>query len=327
MAKKIFSEADIDSILQNVSEIFGDETYSTINLNIEKFQKEIDKILNKVKLIQVYNSHGKLKGYRIKYNSMEKRKLLAEGYLLIFKLREFLIGETIDYRYYYNLPDPPGGVRVTTFSEDNILKMMSSAQLGFKIRQGEARKATEATEYQNLLDLHYMNIMNGLGPAKDRSFLVTHTYIREKYASETEGKGLYKKDGKSPQVFTRGHVFEALDIAFSEAINSGKLEDFHSIEYSVFSKYLNYDNIAGTQGGDNQITMTQIKANAADLLDYATIIKDLEDIRNMLQLKNKVKLAEQIKEMYLNKTKYEQIEDFNKAAVQGAEKLLTIIKK
>ena len=43
----------------------------------------------------------------------------------------------------------------------------------------------------------------------------------------------------------------------------------------MFGKYLAYDNIAASKGGDNAITMTSIKANVADILDYTTIIKNL----------------------------------------------------
>lgn len=324
MSSRIFSENDINSILQSVSEIFGDETYQEINLNIKKLQIEIDKILTKVSLIQVNDSKGKIKGYKIKYNSLEKRKLLAEGYLLIFKLREFLTNESINYRYYYNIPDPPGGARVTTFTEKEILTMMSNAQLGFKIRTGQAKKASEASEYQALLDLHYSNIMNGLQSAANSSFLLVHSNIMEMYGGMNPG--LRRKNSNIYQVFTRGHVFEALDIAFSEVIEAGQLKDLHAVEKSVFGKYLNYDSIPGTQGGDNQITMTQIKANAADLLDYATIIKDLKEIRSMLIIKDKVELIERIKTLYLNKTKYQMIEDFNAAAEQGADKLLSVLK-
>ena len=50
--------------------------------------------------------------------------------------------------------------------------------------------------------------------------------------------------------------------------------------------------------------MTQIKANAADVLDYTTIIKDLNKILNLLNLKSKEEIKMSIEKIFMDKDKY-----------------------
>ena len=68
--------------------------------------------------------------------------------------------------------------------------------------------------------------------------------------------------------------------------------------------------------------MTQIKANAADVLDYTTIIKDLNEILNLLNLKSKEEIRMSIEKIFMDKDKYQSLEAFNNAANNAVDKLL-----
>lgn len=317
----VFSEKDIRDIQKEIAKLFTEEAEGQLTINVNELKAEIETIINKIHFIKVYSSQsGKYKGSRISRMGSQKRQLMAEAYLIIFKVRQFLLDEEINYRYYFNTDD--GGAKVVEFSEDEILKYMRVNTFGLQILDNVLKKEENSQEYQSLLDLHYQNIMNGLQPASNSSFYVVHSAIMNKY--NIMNPQLRKKNNQY-QVFTRGHIFEAIDIAFSEAIRNNKERDYFSIESAVFGKYLNYDSIAGTKGGDNAITMTQIKANAADILDYTTIVKDLELILQLLQLKSKDEMQNQIEKLYMDKDKYETLDAFNSAADRAVDKLLSLL--
>ena len=53
---------------------------------------------------------------------------MAEAYLLIFKIREYLLNESINYRYYYNTENT---AKVIQFEENDILKYIKFGSSGF----------------------------------------------------------------------------------------------------------------------------------------------------------------------------------------------------
>ena len=55
---------------------------------------------------------------------------MAEAYLLIFKIREYLLNESINYRYYYNTENT---AKVIQFEENDILKYMKFGSSGLKM--------------------------------------------------------------------------------------------------------------------------------------------------------------------------------------------------
>ena len=318
---KILSEKDIKDIQSNIAKLFTEDAQEKISFDVTALKQEIDTIVNKMKFIEVYSSHsGKYKGSRISRMGRQKRAYLAEAYLLIFKIREFLLNEEIDYRYYYNTEESAG---VVSFSEKDILKYMKFGQFGIQILDSALKKQQSNTEYQALLDLHYANLMNGLQHSQTKGFYVVHKAIMNKY--EAMNPGLKQKSG-SWQVFTRGHIFEAMDIAFSEAIQNQTIQDYGAIEQAVFGRYLAYDSVAGTKGGDNALTMTQIKANAADILDYTTIIKDLQEIKKLLELDREA-MKPQIEKLFMDQDKYQTLEAFNDAADAAVNRLCNLLQQ
>ena len=323
--KNYLSQADIKLIQNKIIDIFGEETNKELSLNISALVDEINYIAQKVQIKEFQS--GSSKKYRLKRSSIEKRRLMAEAYLIIFKVREYLLNEVINYRYYYNTPDT---AKVIEFKEDNILNFIKFGKEGLKIAENILKRQEENQQYQNLIDRHYMNLMAGIQKASDSNFQLVHSNIMSKY--ENMNPGLRKQTGKGTgryQVFTMGHVFEAMDIAFSEAIENNQIDNYDAIEKYMYGKYLNYDSVPGTQGGDNPISMTQIKANAADLLDYNTLLKDLEVLKNIFNLNNidKNKIRENIKNLYINNDKYQDINDLNNAINNALNKVINSINK
>lgn len=322
------SQSDIDSIQNEIATIFAEGSVEEMTLNLIELRKELDYITKKVELMSFGSKNNK---YRIKNTSQEKRKLMAEAYLIIFKIREFLLNEKINYRYYFNASTSNGmvtGAKVIEFEEDELLKYIKFGKQGIQIASHILKKQEGNQQYQSLIDAHFTNLIAGIQNASGSYFKVVHSYIMNRY--EQMNPGLRKQTGKgagSYQVFTMGHVYEAIDIAFSEAIEEKKIQDFSFIERATYGKYLNYDSIAGTKGGDNAITMTQIKANAADVLDFTTILKDLEQLKNIFSINvDKEAIKEGIKKLYLDETKYQDIEAFEGAAEAATEKLFNLLK-
>lgn len=319
---KILDQKDISIIKEHIGIIFGEDTVGHLNLNLNLLKIELLSIINKIKLIQVYHSNSsKIKGQRVSRMGKQKRMLLAEAYLIIFKVRQFLLNENINYRYYFNVQD---SAKVIQFDEDNILKYMKFGTFAIQILDSALKKEDTNSEYQSLIDQHYINLMNGVQQANTTGFYVVHSYIMNRY--NTQNPGLRKKNNQY-QVFTRGHLFEAMDIAFSESIKNNTIQNFSAIEAAMYGKYLSYDSIAGVKGGDNAITMTQIKANAADIMDYSTILNNLNKILVLLEMRDKQSIITQIKELYLSRDKFETDFAFEEAAEKAAEKLLDILIK
>ena len=170
--------------------------------------------------------------------------------------------------------------------------------------------------------------MAGIQPAKNSNFQVVHSYIMKKY--EINNPGLRKQTGKGAgryQVFNLGHIFEAMDIAFSIAINQNEINNYDLIESYMYGKYLNYDSIAGTKGGDNPITMTQIKSNIADLMDYYTLLNDLKILKDIFNTNmiDKELIKENIKKLYLDSSKYQDINDFNNMLDNAINKVIEVV--
>lgn len=321
--RNYLSESEIEEVYDTLSRLFGEEFNNQINLN--ELRNELDKIISKVNLISKKRfSHSKNKYVwtqeYIKRTSYEKRKLMAETYLIIFKVRAFLLQEDINYRYYYDTED--GGAKVVSFTDKDLLKYVRASRYGLQILDNILKKQETDQEYQHLLDLHQQNLWRGLQQANDSSFWIVHSNIMEKYGPA----GLRNKKTNRYQVFTKGHIFEAMDIAFADAIDSQNIENYEYIETAMFSKYLNYDSIPGTKGGDNAITNTSIKANSADLMDYSTLYKDLLLIKNMLELKNPNEIKKIIKDLFISEEKYQSVDAMEKAIDQAVDRLLKLLK-
>lgn len=323
-SKIYLSNQEMNNIKKEITKIFGEEADQIISLNVVELQNELNKIIRKVELIK-NQQNSKM---RIKRSSKEKFSLMAEAYLIIFKVREFLLNEEIDYRYYYSIKGDSNIAKVINFKEKDLLKYLKFGKYGLQVADSALKKEESDSKYQALLNSHFNNLMAGIQSANDSNFKVVHSYIMEKYGSINPG--LRKQTGKGAgryQVFTMGHIFEAMDIAFSEAMKNDQLEDYNIIESYMYGKYLNYDSVPGTKGGDNPITMTQIKSNIADYLDYSTILKDLQILLDIFNINNmdKSAISQNIEKLYMDKVKYQDINDFNNALDEAVDKTLKLL--
>ena len=310
----------IKSIKNEIGNIFGEDTVKIVTINIEKLNKELNNSINK---LETYKKNQG--GFKSLKNNSERKRLMAQAYLIIFKIREFLTGEKINYRYYYQTNDGHAGV--VEFEEDEILKYIKFGDTHIRIANAILSKQESNQKYQSLLDEHYNNLYKGLQDDTESNYKVVHSYIFDKYAQMNAG---LRNDNNPDQYqrFNMGHFFEAVDISFTEAINENKINDYNFIERSVFGKYLYYDSVHGTKGGDNALTLTQIKANEADVLAYNTIIDDLKELRSLFNINaiNKEEIKERIKNLYIHESKYEDIKLFEQTAENAADKLINILK-
>lgn len=317
---------DIENIEKNIIKFFTEKSKQIVINDINALKKEVDLIIQKINLT---------KDNTISRNTKWKENLMAEGYLIVFKLRHFLLEEEIDYRYYYTTDE--GKAKVFNFNEKDILNYMHFDANRIGVGAANIKKTLEDQSYQNLLDKHYDNLIAGIQPAKKlknektdddkTSYKVVHSYIMRKY--ESSNPGLRKKDdNRYYQLFNMGHIYEAMDVAFSEAILNKREDDFDYIENLMYGKYLNYDNIAGTKGGDNALTMTQVKSNAAGFLKYFTILEALKEISKMLDPKiSSTELEQRIRDLYISTTKYEDIDACNQIVDKAVKSLTKYNKK
>lgn len=312
-----------ERIQNELAKIFGEGTCEIVSFNIEELRKKLNLIIDKVQL-QAYKS-GTETRYKIRNNTDNKLELMAQAYLLLFQIREFLTGEGINYRYYYTTS--AGEARVIEFQEKDLMEYIKFGKNALEISEGRIKKQGQNNEkYQALLDKHYQNLYQGIQDSTTAGRKVVHSYIMHKYDGINPGLR-NKEDPTKYQLFTMGHFFEAVDISITEAIEQNQIDNYSFIENAVYGKHLYYDNIEGLRGGDNSITMTQIKSNAASILKYYTILESLKELRDIINVQNinKAEIKERVKELFLHETKYQDIQAFERAANQAAEKLVKLL--
>lgn len=330
-SKTELSDSEIDDIYDTIGKIFGEDTQEKISLDIALLKTEIQEIVNKIEFSK------KNKGNVLRVKQGDRKKLIAEGYLLIFKVREYLLEESIDYRYYYS-DDKNGIAHVTSFTEKEILKFMRFNKKAITLIENTLKERDADNEYDALLDLHYKNLMNCMQKSnRNQSFYIVRRDIMDKYGQINPG--LILKDFQnqefskivsnlsSYQQFNRGHIFEAMDNAFSEAIRFNRIQNYGLIEKRVFGKFLSYDGIEGLRGGDNEMTMTQIKANAARFLKHTTIINDLKSIASLLELKQPDEIKKRIKELFLTADRGRTKKNLEKSVEDATSKVLELVSK
>ena len=330
ITENILTSRQISNIYKTISQTFGEGVHEELTVDIPRLKIEINKILAEMKMTEIFHSSdGSHKGWKIDNLNPRKKNMAARGYLLIFKFREFLLNEKINYRYYYE--DDQGVSRVTTFTEDNIAKYMKFGPQGIQINPEAAKNADVANDYNDMIN-HFFNKYT-CPDANDYMKVGNATYgrvvrsnIMAQYGSLNPG--LKQKNGKF-QLFNKGHIYEAIDTSISAIImNDGPVGDIEQImDNYVFGRYLALDNIRASQGADNPLTNTSIKSGGADLYDFYTIKKQLEQIREILNsgLYSKENIAIQIEKMFLHSSKFNSKKDMQIAASKAAQKLIDTV--
>ena len=139
LADNILTNQQIASIQRYVAQAFSEELDGQIKIDLNKFERQIRTILKAVKTEVVISQTSGKKYRKILNLNKRKQSLAARGYLLIFKFREFLLNETINYRYYFE--DNQGHSKVTTFTENEILQYMKFNNQGIQLNPSKAKFA------------------------------------------------------------------------------------------------------------------------------------------------------------------------------------------
>jgi len=325
MAENILTESQKRGITKMIAKAFQEDLNGQLKMDLSFFKKQVNNIIRQMNLTEVS------KKWVFLNHTPRKNSLALKGYILIFKFRQFLLEEEIDYRYYYF--DPKEGYsKAVSFKEEDIINYVKFGKNAIQINPTTLKKAEINREYTAFVshfftlytvpDVNdYMRLVSGNG----YSGRMARSNIVKKYA--TANPGLLKKDGSRYQIFTRGHIYEAIDDAASEIMIKEEDGSDELVTKYVFGKYLAYDNIKATQGGDNPLTNTSIKSESADLYDYSTIKKQLIEIQEILNtgLVNPEEAGQRIENLFLNKTKYETEEAYEISAQKALDNLLSIL--
>ena len=91
MAENILTDAQKRSINRMVAQAFQEDLNGRLIIDLESFRKQIDTIIKQMNLSEVS------KKWVFLNHTARKNSLALRGYLLIFKFRQFLLEEEIDY--------------------------------------------------------------------------------------------------------------------------------------------------------------------------------------------------------------------------------------
>ena len=330
MANNILSSQQISALYREVAKAFAEEGIGQLSVDLNNLKSQIQLILNNIKLMpyQIKN-----RTYYTLYNASPKRQALAaRGYILIFKFREWLLNEKLNYRYYYT--DSEGNIRSTEMTEANIMNFIRFGKQGIQINPSQAKQAASASEiYDKTLNQYYKQYMaleaNGKGWYMQQAsggygFLV-RSRIMNLYGIMNPG---LRKNDRQYQLFNKGHILEALDTALSDIVVHDQEITNNIMEAYVFGKHLQLDHIKASQGADNNFTKTSIKSGDADLYDFYTIRKQLEEIQKILNGNfDKEQAEKSVMRLFMHQSKYASGEEFQKTASAAVDKLFLELQK
>lgn len=209
-----------------------------------------------------------------------EKKLLFEAYEIIQAIRQKMTGQILTYRLYVTADDG-SSARYVDIGAKNLENFLSFNSKEISIATGVVKKYAEETPEESaasFLNRKYSMVMSHFrhpdtGTGKDNLYLINPPAPPDK---------VYKGATKVEVVFTRGHIIEALDAVVMKFQNQlDDIEDDNTL-LREFSARLKYDTVSGFKGGDND--MTQIKANAARLMRYTTIMNAIGKVLNIYNL-------------------------------------------
>ena len=326
MATNLYSsrtsnDAQIRRITEDISEIFIKDSKDLISLDFNNFIQKIEQISLKLEMVvKSYTpSSGKIESIKtLKRASIKKRQLMLEGYLLIQNFRALLTGSLVDYRYYTE--DKNGHVQMVSLTEEELLKYLKIStshgiETGFALsgQLNTLSKNIEHSVQEELFLEHFDNLYNSImtedmTPGWTYGYRV-HGFIIDKYGNREQKTptNLFNQKSGRFQQFNKGHIFEGLDISMFEAgadMSNDKLYyNYNLIKQYFYTKNLAYDSVKGFKGGDNTFTNTQIKSTGADLVDFKTIISQIEELKNALfNSNNEKELKEKLTNIFIDTT-------------------------
>lgn len=334
----VLTEDQKNDIKDKVQEIFEEETGNIIQMDLSKFAKEIASMTKQFEIQQKSNKYrGDFNTYNFKENlrkDIAKRSALAaRGYILIFKFREYITGQTINYRYYFQ--DHDGQVYVCDFDEYRLLDFIEffNSVDGIKIWSTEIQKQSKkATEDLNeRFNAYTGNIPNryfeyAFSGEKSKSKKVTYEIIRKYHGNLGLFQNPYTELNKRRrQIFNEGHIFESLDTTISYLIirqnSSEKLElTSKLIDDYMFGKFLSLDTVNAAKGPDNPFSGVSVKSNKANLYSFNAIGEKLYEINELLKINNKEQIKQKINAMFLDSSNKNQIKGITDAMEEDIDK-------
>lgn len=275
-----------------------------------------------------HSKDGKHKGWKLASMTPRRQSLAMKGYIFIFKFREYLLNESINYRYYYE--DNEGQSHVTEFTEKDIAQYMKFSNAGIQVNESALKLRGVKQEWDAIIN-KYFQTYTGLDYMKQSNAgygYVVRSTIMARYQDDNEG--LKTKAGKY-QTFNRGHIYEAIDSSLSHILYKDQATSIEAeaMQNYVFGKYLTLDSIKASRRGDNIITNTSVKSGSADLYDFYTIKEQLTIILGLIQSANKSQseLVDDIIKLFLHRSAFDNSEEKMIAAADKAyKKLIDLLK-
>lgn len=333
----ILLESEKEEIKKSLESIFINETNKELQIDFKSFKAEINKIINEMDIqIRTYTIKWKnLPLEVIRYDmskEVAKRNYLAmEGYLLIFKFREYLFNQQMNYRYYFQ-DKQTGEVSMRNFGDYDLLDFVSFADSIIKLnpvkiiedksKEGEEFFTQKMNQYINRYTSPDRNNFMKKTNSLQYNLRVVRSHIMRKYVGSNPG--LLAKSGLY-QTFNMGHIYESLDIALTDSVMNFNEEQRNSnlIDGLMFGRYLKRDSVIASRGGDNALTNTSIKSNQANLYSFNTISHQLVLIQQMLEMTSPEDVRRRLEYLFVdhseksNKVK----DDLEVAAARATDKL------
>lgn len=337
--EKILDQDTIDNIYRTMLGIFSEEGGKTVIKDIKEFKQQLQKIINEmdIQLVQSMAYYGNQWHSQMRYKMQKevqhKNILAAEGYLLIFKFREYLLGNpAMEYRYYFMNKNDQIEQRV--FDESNILNFMKFDDNKIILNANkiiDLGNKKQNIEFMSFFNQYYKHFVDNEKFMKNMGYQNLRRVRKSIYTKYSYNKGLLHKSSNRYQLFNSGHLFEAMDITLTQALMDDVISDQDSVESLFFGKFLKRDNVLASKGGDNYLINASIKSNNASLYSYNTIFHQLGVINEMLNKSNSYDfetLRKNIIDLYIDDTEKSektknQIQDI---ADTAANKLLDLLK-
>lgn len=322
---KVLSKQQIDYVNQGVAEVFAEDVKGQITFDVKNFIIQAKQVIQSMKLEETFHSKdNKHKGWKLASLTTRNQALALKGYLLIFKFREYLLNESIDYRYYYT--DKNGKSRVVEFTDQTIGNYIKFSPAGIQLKTSKLTVNEVLSVWEYYIN-RYFKLLTVPNP---------NIYFQKKdsygqYRVTKRVADSYPLQSHYP-AFNKGHIYEAIDTTFSHVLekDNGALSNQQAVLNYIFGRYLVRDSIKGSRGADNNITSTSIKSHGADLYDFYTIKDQLEQIVQILEnnpTNGTQEISDFIYKNFLHSSKFNHEDEMQKTAEEAMEKLIAEIEK
>ena len=216
----------------------------------------------------------------MKIEKMESRKNLFAAYETLQQIRFKITGQELNYRLYITGPD--NTARGLEIGAANLEQFVSFHGKAIDIAVGKVRAELdkEASTFQRYdMTMWYKDAM---GYMRKPSGMKSTFFIQTDNNEWTYRKN--KQGEKMIVTYNRGHIIEAVDkIMVSKSVDD--IDKGLPFNDKIFYKYLKGDSVSGFKGGDTHseaangaIVQTQLKANAARLMRYSSIVNALNSV-------------------------------------------------